>query len=224
MQSGAWYLAHPNVNTMYIQCDAFGKAFLRTCPVNTIFTENMACEKQADHLLARGSHVSLNLDIGQRVPQFNAQCQQLMGTLNVVYFAHPQRADQFIQCDGVGNAFLKTCQAGTVFSSDFECVFPLSTPSQLSSSPYSTNQQLMAPMFEQQQPIVMMQESTGGNQVEFRSGLQHKQQLVGKIKTMDMKATVFKRSSDDDKKKKKDKKKESHMHEKPNKMMDKPHH
>jgi len=145
---GMFFVAHPQDVHHYIQCDEHGRAFLKMCPGSTVFTENMACEQSA-HLLPKGLRGAMHLDVGLRVPQFNARCESLLGKANVIYFVHPQRGDQFIQCDSVGNAFLKTCPSGLLFGLDDECVFPHQinqiNAAESSSSPYSTNQQPAAP-------------------------------------------------------------------------------
>jgi hypothetical protein len=43
--STVFYVPHPTDRTKYIQCDEFGRAFLKQCPVNTVFTGNLVCEK-----------------------------------------------------------------------------------------------------------------------------------------------------------------------------------
>jgi len=196
---GMFYVAHPQSAINYIQCDNFGKAFVKTCAAGTIFTENMVCEK-AGHLVAKGLR-AMNLDIGLRVNQFDARCMSLLGTANVVYFAHPQNANKFIQCDHVGNAFLKTCPVGTVFGVDNECVFGESFAQAAPAADYSSAQlQNFNPIIatEQfvEQPMMMTEQQqartmTMGSARSFTGGVRH--QTIAKIKTLDMKAAKFRK-------------------------------
>jgi hypothetical protein len=119
-----FYVAHPSDNTKYIQCDEFGKAFLKTCTFGTIFTENMACEKVYDHMMSLMRIPKLSIDVGEELPQFEQQCssQAPQGAV-VFYMPYPDHKDWFIQCDMLGRAFLKKCPSGTVFGADMECVF-----------------------------------------------------------------------------------------------------
>jgi hypothetical protein len=40
------YFPHPKDNQFYVQCDQAGRAFLRRCPLGTIFSVNLMCERK----------------------------------------------------------------------------------------------------------------------------------------------------------------------------------
>jgi hypothetical protein len=145
---GVFYLPHPNKQSLYIQCDEFGRAFLKECPVNTIFTANLVCEDVNNiHIVEKASELrapQLDTTVGayNQAPVF-AQPENLVQTTSeviteapefrelcisrrrvgvaVFYLQHPTDRTQYIQCDEFDRAFLRRCPAETVFTERLAC-------------------------------------------------------------------------------------------------------
>jgi hypothetical protein len=41
-----WYFPYPNDNQYYVQCDQAGRAHLKACPLGTVFSVNLMCERK----------------------------------------------------------------------------------------------------------------------------------------------------------------------------------
>ena len=148
-QGSVFYLPHPTRPTFYIQCDEFGQAFLKECPANTIFTQNLVCEdvknllpiekkpEMDQRIGSYGSVPQFSLDTASNVqssaqveviveaPEFKNLCANRnaygAATSSVFYVAHPTKQSFYIQCDEFGRAFLKECPVGTIFTSNLVC-------------------------------------------------------------------------------------------------------
>jgi hypothetical protein len=142
-----FYKPHPTDQKHFIQCDDFGVAFLRTCPSETVFTENLVCERLSDlHVIHRSStymretgssygSASLSetapkyesgssITSEEMVPEsleFKHMCVSSKRDLSVFYWPHPTSTSMYIQCDASGRAFVKTCIAGTIFTENLTC-------------------------------------------------------------------------------------------------------
>jgi len=144
-QGSVFYLPHPTRPTFYIQCDEFGQAFLKECPANTIFTQNLVCE-DVKNLLPIESKPEFDQKIGSygaapqfaldttstahvevivEAPEFKHLCANRNAygaqVSSVFYIAHPTKQSFYIQCDEFGRAFLKECPIGTIFTSNMVC-------------------------------------------------------------------------------------------------------
>jgi len=53
---GVFYLSYPTNLTMFVQCDESNRAFLKICPIGTIFTVKMVCER----MITKSSVVEIN--------------------------------------------------------------------------------------------------------------------------------------------------------------------
>jgi len=136
-----FYMAHPTKRDWYIQCDAFGKAFVHQCPAMTVFSENLACERpsgivakqqitgagygnvqQNMNLMESSSVVVAQVESVKESPEFMHMCAQArtQGRL-AFYMPHPASAHMFIQCDEFGKAFARICPTGTWFSENAVC-------------------------------------------------------------------------------------------------------
>jgi hypothetical protein len=183
---GKFYMQHPSKPNMFIQCDEFGRSFLKVCPAETIFTDNIACEKR-DHLLghmhrakflgagmrtaAYGGLQSSEIveDMGVRAPEFQHLCKRVgLAGLTLFYKPHPVNQRQFIQCDDFGMSFLKTCPIGTIFTENMVCekigelhaIMRQSAPIVAPAVPYgSTTLMQSAPIFTPTETEMMMPES-----------------------------------------------------------------
>jgi hypothetical protein len=155
---GLFYIAHPTSRTQYIQCDESNRAFVRTCPIGTVFTENLACERigeeiqrvetvvkpvvqldaaaiktgygsvpQQDVFVAPKVEVPLPVvPVGEQSVaesvEFRKECETRRLTHQGVFFiAMPTSRSQYIQCDELNRAFVRTCPVGTVFTENLAC-------------------------------------------------------------------------------------------------------
>jgi hypothetical protein len=146
-----FYLPHPTKQSWYIQCDEFGKAFLKDCPAGTIFTLNLVCENVNDlHAIERTETIAKpqldvpvtggyntapvfpvesssvvetsRVEIIKEAPEFRELClSKRTAGVAVFYLPHPEKRSWYIQCDEFGRAFLKDCPAGTIFTSRLTC-------------------------------------------------------------------------------------------------------
>jgi len=143
-----FYFSHPTDRNLFIQCDDFGKAFLKQCPTGLVFTANLACEDPANLLhptpvaasmdtpaivsTAYGTvpHVHQDVVVGhteifQEAPEFKELCmtKNTYGAQvsTVFYVPHPTKQSFYIQCDQFGRSFLKECPAGTIFTLNLAC-------------------------------------------------------------------------------------------------------
>lgn len=58
-KQGLFYLAFPKNRSMFIQCDAADRAFLKTCPVGTVFTDRTTCEKESELMITESSQITV---------------------------------------------------------------------------------------------------------------------------------------------------------------------
>jgi acid stress-induced BolA-like protein IbaG/YrbA len=146
-----FYLPHPSRQSWYIQCDEFGKAFVKECPANTIFTLNLVCEKIDDlHPIEQTQTVvkqqldvpvtgaynsapvfplessavveTARVEVIQEAPEFRELClSKRTSGVAIFYLPHPNKQSWYIQCDEFGRAFMKECPANTIFTSRLTC-------------------------------------------------------------------------------------------------------
>jgi hypothetical protein len=141
-----FYFQHPTDKNSFIQCDDFGKAFVRPCPAGLVFTGNLVCENPSDlHTVAPSldrqvqvvrpaygtvpfvsqDAVVTHTEIFQEAPEFKELClnKNAYGAQvsTVFYIPHPTKQSFYIQCDQFGRAFLKECPVGTIFTLNLAC-------------------------------------------------------------------------------------------------------
>lgn len=139
-KTGIYYLIMPQIKTHYIQCTETDRAFLRSCPSGTIFTERMTCEKVEMDVPefsapAYGASVKVEQDVTvvPTIPvvstseavesiEFRKECESRRVThKGVFFFPVPENRNSYIQCDESNRAFIRTCPTGTVFSDNLAC-------------------------------------------------------------------------------------------------------
>jgi hypothetical protein len=134
IQSGVlvFYIKHTSDESKYIQCDEFGKAFLKQCPSGLVFSERLGCarKEQIEQAVVETSQelkkpISLdaglivgNADLGLAESlEFKHLCvSNPTGSSGSIFFLpHPSDKMLYIQCDEFGRAFVRQCQFGTLF-------------------------------------------------------------------------------------------------------------
>jgi hypothetical protein len=139
IQSGVlvFYIKHTSDESKYIQCDEFGKAFLKQCPSGLVFSERLGCARkeqieqavvEASQELKKSNSLDAGLIVGNadlglaESLEFKHLCTSKpvdngYGSIvnNAFFLPHPFNNMLYIQCDEFGRAFLRQCQFGTVF-------------------------------------------------------------------------------------------------------------
>jgi len=130
-KSGSFYIMHPTDNSLFIQCDEHGKAFIKRCPIGTWFTSSMTCEAMNTVVITPALDMPVSgyetpkvilsqLELVSESSEFESYCRDSKMT-GVWYLMHPTDRTLFIQCDESYKAFVRRCPTGTVFLKSMAC-------------------------------------------------------------------------------------------------------
>lgn len=137
-QLGIFYLTYTANETFFVQCDESNRAFLKQCPLGTIFTVRMVCEPATIVKAPKLSDIingkaPLQIDVvrplnDQPIVTSTSTTSVVMPTMilnpctnstraqGLFFFPHPTDATMFIQCDGSNSMAIGQCVTGTRFS------------------------------------------------------------------------------------------------------------
>jgi hypothetical protein len=144
-----FFVPHPTDRQTYIQCDEFGRAFIRRCLTGTFFSsKSNACveeaseqpqkQKSSSFSTASSSNERIQFDessttktqspltwssFGVEAAEFADLCQskRIFGEKSQFFMPHPSNNSMYIQCDEFGKAFVRMCSFGTVFTEKLVC-------------------------------------------------------------------------------------------------------
>jgi hypothetical protein len=132
-QLGIFYLAYTGNETYFVQCDESNRAFLKQCPLGTVFTVRMVCEQLKTPKLSDiiNGKAPLQVDVARPLsdqPSSTSTTSAVMPTMilnpctnstraqGLFFFPHPSDATMFIQCDDSNSMAIGQCVTGTRFS------------------------------------------------------------------------------------------------------------
>ncbi|XP_013387465.1 neurogenic locus notch homolog protein 2-like [Lingula anatina] len=107
-QAGHLFFKHPSDRSKYVQCDLWGNMYIGSCPGNLLWSEVIdACVHPTHHANLLGGR-------GKRLAVLFNPCA-IKANIDAGRLYHPYPGDKakYIQCDKVGNMFIKDCAPGS---------------------------------------------------------------------------------------------------------------